>query len=225
MQGILEAHLVHQCLDIVLKPLKQAACIGRMMSDPLRNLRYCFTPLASYIVDTPKACMLACVRGKTSPVTLTMYKEFGDTFCHPPCTAKSTLDQLTSITCDPLDVEGYFDECSDFRLNGVFLPFWHNWPLADPSWFLTPEALHHWHCQFYDHNVRWCLRAVGTQELDFRFSMLQKLTTFRHFKDGISNLKQVTGRAQCDMQHYMVTLIADAAPPGVIIAVCTLMDF
>ena len=154
-----------------------------------------------------------------------MYKEFGDAFRHPPRTAKSTLDQLASITCDPLDVEGYFDACSDFRLNGVFLPFWGNWPLADPSWFLTPEALHHWHRQFYDHDVRWCLRAVGAQELDSRFSVLQKLTMFRHFKDGISNLKQVTGRAQHDMQHYMVTLIADAAPPGVIIAVRALMDF
>jgi hypothetical protein len=61
MQGVLEARLVHQCLDIVLEPLKQAAHIGRMMSDPLGNLRYCFTPLASYIVDTPEACMLACV--------------------------------------------------------------------------------------------------------------------------------------------------------------------
>lgn len=90
----------------------------------------------------------------------------------PPRTAKSTLDQLASITCDPLDVEGYIDECSDFRLNGMFLPFWRNWPLADPSWFLTPEALHHWHHQFYDHDLWWCLRAVGVQEIDFCFSVL-----------------------------------------------------
>ncbi|KAG1796715.1 uncharacterized protein HD556DRAFT_1441400 [Suillus plorans] len=213
MQSVLEARLVHQCLNIILKPLKQAARIGRMMSDPLGNLRYCFIPLASYIVDMPEACMLACVRGKTSPVTLAMYKEFGDDFCHPPCTAKSTLDQLASIKCDPLDVGGYFDECSLFRLN------------ADPSSFLTPEALHHWHCEFYDHDVRWCLRAVGAQELDFHFSVLQQLMMFRHFKDGISNLKQVTGRAQHDMQRYMVALITDAAPPGVVIAVHALMDF
>ncbi|KAG1882447.1 hypothetical protein F4604DRAFT_1921634 [Suillus subluteus] len=198
MQSILEARLVHQCLDTILELLKQAACIGRMMSDLLGNLRYCFTPLASYIVDTPKACMLA---------------------------SKSTLDQLASIKCGPLNVEGYFDECSPFRLNGVFLPFWHNWPLANPSWFLTPKALHHWHHEFYDHDVWWCLRAVGTQELDFCFSVLQQLTMFQHFKDGISNLKQVTGRAQHDMQHYMVALIADAAPPGIVIAVRPLMDF
>jgi hypothetical protein len=84
MQSVLEACLVYQCLDIVLELLKQAAHIRRMMSDPLGNLRYCFTPLALYIVNTPEACMLACVRGKTLPVTMAMYKNFRDTFQHPP---------------------------------------------------------------------------------------------------------------------------------------------
>ncbi|KAG2109266.1 uncharacterized protein F5147DRAFT_773077 [Suillus discolor] len=209
MQSVLEARLVHQCLDIVLELLKQAAHIGQMMSDPLGNLRYCFTPLASYIVDTPEACMLACVRGKTLPAR----------------TAKTTLSQLSSINCDPLDVEGYFNACATFRLSGVAQPFWRDWPLADPYLFLTPESLHHWHCEFHDHDVKWCLAAVGEQELDFCFSVLQPLTMFRCFHCGISKLKQVTGRAQRDMQHYIVALIADAAPHGVVIAIRTLMDF
>ncbi|KAG1766104.1 hypothetical protein EDD22DRAFT_845149 [Suillus occidentalis] len=80
MQSVLKAHLVHQCLDILLELLKQAACIRWMMSDPLGKLRYCFTPLASYIVNTPKACMPTCVQGKTSPVTMAMYENFGDAF-------------------------------------------------------------------------------------------------------------------------------------------------
>ncbi|KAG2130957.1 uncharacterized protein EDB93DRAFT_1243199 [Suillus bovinus] len=178
MQSVLEARLVHQCLDIVLELLKQAARIGWMMSDPLGNLRY----------------------------------------------SKTTLEQLLSIACDSLDVEGYFDACTPFRLSGIAQPFWCDWSLADPHVFFTPEALHHWHHEFYDHNVKWCLAAVGEQELDFHFSVLQPLTMFRHFKDGISKLKQVTGRAQRDMQHYIVALIADAAPRSVVIAVPTTID-
>ncbi|KAG1852755.1 hypothetical protein DFJ58DRAFT_728406 [Suillus subalutaceus] len=193
LQSVLEAHLIHQCLDVILEPLKQAACVGRMMSDPVGNLRYCFTPLASYIVDTPEACMLACVWGQTSPVTMATY--------------------LASIECDPQDIEAYFAACAPFRLSGVARPFWCDWPLADPPHFLTPKALHHWY------------RAVGAEELDFRFSILQPLTTFQHFKDGISNLKQVTGRTQRDLQCYTVALIADAAPPGIVIAIQALMDF
>ncbi|KAG1874051.1 hypothetical protein C8R48DRAFT_593559, partial [Suillus tomentosus] len=32
MQGVLEARLIHQCLNIILEPLKQAAHINHMMS-------------------------------------------------------------------------------------------------------------------------------------------------------------------------------------------------
>ena len=38
MCSVLEAHLIHSCLDIILEPLKQAACIGWMMLDPVENL-------------------------------------------------------------------------------------------------------------------------------------------------------------------------------------------
>jgi hypothetical protein len=180
MQGVLEARLIHQCLDIILEPLKQAARIGRLMSDPAGNLRYCFTPLASYIVDTPEAAMLACVRGKTSPLTTASYKQFGDAFQHPLRTAKITLTQLKMIKskCDTQDVEAFFATCEPYHLSGVVDPFWRDWQFADPSQSLTPEALHHWHRESYDHDVQWCIRIVGAEEFDFRFSVLQPLVTF-----------------------------------------------
>ncbi|KAF9225584.1 hypothetical protein BS17DRAFT_699757, partial [Gyrodon lividus] len=61
MLSVLSHCLMHQCLDIILEPLKQAAKFGRMMSNLLGNLQYCFTPLASYIIETPEAMMLTCV--------------------------------------------------------------------------------------------------------------------------------------------------------------------
>jgi len=80
IRGILENQLIHSCLDFILLPLKKAAEIGIMMQDPLGWRCYCFTPLAAYIVDTPEAAMLAGVTGKTSPVTMASYKQFGDPF-------------------------------------------------------------------------------------------------------------------------------------------------
>ena len=61
MQGVLRDCLYHQCLDIVINPLKIATCIGIIWSDPLGNNWYCFTPLVSCIVDTPEACLITCV--------------------------------------------------------------------------------------------------------------------------------------------------------------------
>lgn len=69
IRSLLSDRIIHESLDIVLQPLKDAARFGVMMNDPLGNLRFCFTPLASYIVDTPEACMLAGVGGKTSPTS------------------------------------------------------------------------------------------------------------------------------------------------------------
>ncbi|KAG1804172.1 uncharacterized protein BJ212DRAFT_1284650, partial [Suillus subaureus] len=80
MKGLLQDQLVHQCLDVVLELLKVATQEGIMLSDPTGRSCYCFTPLASYITDTPEAIMLACVGRKMSPVTMAIYKQFGDAF-------------------------------------------------------------------------------------------------------------------------------------------------
>ncbi|KAG0696681.1 hypothetical protein DFH29DRAFT_812710, partial [Suillus ampliporus] len=47
MQGVLKDRLIHQCLSIILKLLMITAKIGIMMSDPVGNVHYCYTPLAA----------------------------------------------------------------------------------------------------------------------------------------------------------------------------------
>ena len=82
-------------LDFVLKPLKIAASVGIMMSDPIGNLRYCFTPLIAYTADTPEQSLLACVSPKASPVSTATHKEFRDSWqvC-PLWTATKTLGDI-----------------------------------------------------------------------------------------------------------------------------------
>ena len=84
IRGVLASRLIHECIDFVVKPLKKAAEIGIMMSDPLGWHRYCFTPLVGAIVDTPEALMYAGVSKNASPVTMAMYTQFGDSFRHEP---------------------------------------------------------------------------------------------------------------------------------------------
>lgn len=227
-RSVLGDRLVHACLDFVLKPLKIGASIGIMMTDPLGYRRFCFTPCAAYMVDTQEAVMLAGVAGKTSHLTLASYKEFGDSFRHQPRTASITLSQRHAIRkkADPSgDLPAYAREAMKFRLNGVDELFWRDWPGAEPSKFLTPEPLHHWHKAFWDHDAKWCIRAVGSEEIDFRFSILPYRVGFRQFKEGISKLKQVTGREHRDAERYMVATIAGAVPKNFLIAIRALMDF
>ena len=227
IRGVLENRLIHDCLDFILQPLKKAAQVGIMMSDPLGSLRYVYTPLAAYIVDTQEAVVLAGVAGKTSHLTTATYKEFGDAFMHPPRTASMTLKQLTAIekVADPWDLHTYIKQAMVYRLNGVHRPFWRDWPLSDPCEFFTPEPLHHWHKMFWDHDAQWCIRAVGPAEIDFLFSILHPHTGFRQFPEGISKLKQVTGREHRDIQRYLVAVIADHVPKDFLIAIRALADF
>lgn len=227
MRGLLEDRLVHQCLDIVSLPIKRAARLGVMLPDSVGDMRYCFTALVSYICDTPEAAMIATVGGKTSPLTMAMFKEFGDPFRHEPRTRQRTLDQLRIIKsrADPMEIEVFFREAQRFRLNGVSDPFWMDYPLACPSIFLTPELLHHLHKEFWDHDAKWCINVLTAAEIDFRFSILQPVTGFRHYKGGITKLKQVTGRVHRDVQRCIVGVISGPAPARFVTAIRSLMDF
>ncbi|KAG1733273.1 hypothetical protein EDB19DRAFT_1830994 [Suillus lakei] len=153
-----------------------------------------------YIVDTLEAMMLATVGGKISPVTMAMFKQFGDPFHHEPRTKSTTLAQLAVVQMkvDPSNIKAFFREAQKFRLNSVFKPFWQDWMLAEPSHFFTPEFLHLIHREFYDHDMKWMIHAVGDTEIDFRFSVLQPITRF---------------------------LSAGAAPSTMITAVQVLMEF
>ncbi|KAG1908717.1 uncharacterized protein F5891DRAFT_1124384 [Suillus fuscotomentosus] len=114
---------------------------------------------------------------------------------------------VVQTRADPNDIEAFFREAQKFRLNGVSKPFWQDWTLGEPSHFLTPEFLHLIHREFYDHDVKWMICAVGDMEIDFRFSVLQPVTGFRHFYGGISKLKQCS-----------IVAVTDAAPSAVITA-------
>ena len=234
--GVLESRIVHLCLNIITHPLKLAARAGHMMADPSRFSRFFFTTLASYIVDTPEAVLIAGVAGKTSHLTMADYQKFGDPTRQEPRTASTTLAQLAALAenTNPLDLHIHIPAAKAMRLNGVHLPFWWDWYLeltsgqrllSDPCIFLTPEPLHHWHKQFWDHDVKWLVHAVGADEFDFRFTTIQLVIGFKHFKDGVSGLKQATERAHHDVERFIVCVIAGKAPPSFVITICTLMDF
>jgi hypothetical protein len=227
IRGVLESRMIHECLDFILAPLKKAAEVGIMMSDPAGSLRHVFTPLSAYIVDVQEASLLAAVAGKTSHLTMATYKRLGDPFRHEPRTSSTTLAQLHALeeTLNPWDLASFVKAAKKKKLNGVHRPFYRDWPLSDPSKFFTPEPLHHWHKMFWDHDAKWCIHILGGAEIDFRFSILHPHTGFRQFHEGISKLNQVTGREHRDIQRYIVPVIADAVPKDFLISIRSLMDF
>ena len=230
--GVLENRVIHACLDLICLPLKIVARSGLRMADSFGDVRHCYTPLVGYIADTPEATALACVSGKTSHLTMAFGSQFGDEFPHPPRTADQVLTSLSTLSSyiDPWNLAPYVREAREsFRLNGVDLPFWRDWTLPtgvlpDPYRLFPIEVLHHFHKYFWDHDLKWCIRALGEGEIDFRFSLLQPRCGSRHFSSGISKLKQVTGREHRHLQRYILGVIAGAAPAEFVLAIRALLD-
>ena len=226
MRSLLADRTFHECLAFVLEPLKQAAKCGVMMRDPLGWRRWCFTPLAGYIADAPEWSLVSGVSVAHSPVTMAKKSQFGDAFPHPTRLGSHTLASLKKIKAHPSNITKYQREAlDDHGLTGVDRLFWATWPFADPSTFLTIEPLHQWHKFFWDHDIRWCINALGKQEIDYRFSILQPHIGYRHFNEGVSHVNQVTGREHRDIQRYLIGVIAGAVPSSFLLAVRALMDF
>ena len=107
---------------------------GGWFSDYAGKKQYCFTLFVAYVVDTPEATALTRVAGKTSHLTMAMYKEFGNPTRHQPQTATSILTSLEILASqfDPSNMAIYTRNAKAmFHLNGVNLPFWCNWYLPD----------------------------------------------------------------------------------------------
>ena len=79
--------------------------------------------------------------------------------------------------------------------------------------------------QCWDHNIKWAIRVVRADKFDFQFATIQPVIGFKQFKDGVSKLKQVTGRTHCDVERYLISVITGKAPPLFVIAIRSLMDF
>ena len=198
-----------------------------MMSNPRGNLCYCFTPIAVWIADTPEESLLAGTSTKVSPVTTATATEFDDAYRHPSCTAANTLAAIYTACSQypPTDCKNFLKAIKQLQLNGIVKPCWKMWLLSEPSNFITPEMLHHFHWMFWDHNVKWCIATIGATKLDFRFSLIQTLVGYRAFNEGILKLKQVTSRDHRAVQHYIIAAMAGSVSRKFLKAIRALLDF
>ncbi|KJA18321.1 hypothetical protein HYPSUDRAFT_145116 [Hypholoma sublateritium FD-334 SS-4] len=236
-QSILKARLYHWCLDIILQPLKIAERQGETMSDASGLLRVVHTPLAAWIADYPEQQLLACIAGNQSPVTTAFLQNFGDGTARPPRTRQLTLDAIKEVlqehsTIPNVDairagraLEPFWRACQQRGLSSVDSPFWSDWGDACPSAFLTHDPLHGLHKFFWDHIVKWAVNIMTGPELDARLKCIQPRVGVRHWAQGVSGLKQVTGREYRELEKVFIAAINGGVNPPVMCAMRSLVDF
>lgn len=228
IKAVLTARIFHFSLDIIFEKMKQAEKSGARMSDSHGNIRIIHTPLVSYIADYPEQRLIACVSGNASPLSTATQNDFGDETAHPRRTRTFTLSRIfdTCAQLDPItELAAFTATCRDRELNGVHQPFWRDWGAADPSVFLTPDALHAWHKMFFDHPLRWVMNIVGPKEFDQRLGVLQPRVGIRSWPHGVSKLKQLTGREHRELEKLVIAVAGDQLPDDVMSSIRALIDF
>ncbi|KAH8996029.1 hypothetical protein EDB92DRAFT_1967415 [Lactarius akahatsu] len=226
-QSILSACLWHACMDKAFAQCKDATITGCFVADPHSHLHWSFLLLAAWIADLPEQHLISAVANSTSPHSLAITNQFGDAHCHSPHHGLVTIKLIQDLTSpvDPWKLGAFQDKVKELSLNGVHLPFWRDWYLANPFHFLMLEILHTCHKFFFDHPLQWCINAVGAFELDSRFQSLHPHVGFHHFGNGVTHVQQMTGHEHCDIQHSIIAVIAGAIPPRFLRAIRALIDF
>jgi hypothetical protein len=227
VHAVLSARVYHICISTIMEGLKLADAHGAVMSDPNGAQRLCHTPLVSFIGDLPEQRVITCVLSNQSPISEASSSQFGDSDPHPRRTRELILDRIdrACLAASPDSVPEFIKVCEPLGLNGVYQPFWRSWGNADPSKFLTPDALHQWHKFSFDHILKWVINIIGGDELDRRMAALQPRVGERHWANGISKLKQCTGREHRDFQKVIVAVAAGGVHSHVIRAIRALIEF
>ncbi|KAG1842867.1 hypothetical protein DFJ58DRAFT_717888 [Suillus subalutaceus] len=181
--------LFHHCMALLLHPLIAAGNDGVEMVCADSWIRRVYPILAAYVADFPEQCLVACCKENRCPKCLVAAEERGD-----------VLDSVMRDTETTMDV-----------LQRRKIAFWAKIPHADIFLAFTPDLLHQVHKGvFKDHLVRWCQQIIGEEEMDARFKAMPNYPGLRHFKKGISTVKQWTGSEHKEMQRVFVGLLTGA---------------
>ncbi|KAG1723580.1 hypothetical protein EDB19DRAFT_1930249 [Suillus lakei] len=199
--------LFHHCMTLLLQPLIGAG------NDGVRDVSTRF--LQHMFADFPEQCLVSCCKENRSA------NERGDALNSAMRDPESTKEILhkRKIGQHPLEFEAN-------GLRAVYKPFWADLPHADIFLAFTPDLLHQLHKGvFKDHLVKWCIDIIGEDEMDARFKAIPNYPGLRHFKKGISSVKQWTGHEHKEMQRVFVGLLSGAVPSRVLVVAQSILDF
>ena len=214
--------LFHYCMKQLVEPLVASGREGVEMVCADGKIRRIFPVLAAFIGDHPEQCLVACCAENRCPKCLVPPDQRGVNSSFPLRNQAHTVHVLHA------QATGHYPP--DFVADGlrpVFAPFWSELPHTDIFVCISSDILHQLHQGiFKDHFKKWCCALANKTAFDNRFRAMPSFPGLRHFKDGISKIKQWTGADHKQLQRVFVGALVGAVPdPAVVKAGRSLLDF
>jgi hypothetical protein len=180
--------LFHYCMKLLLQPLVAAGHNGIEMVCADGCIQRIFPILAVFIGDHPEQCLVACCTENRCPKCLVPPDQRGANFQFPLRNQTQTTQTLHAQATDQ-----YPPEFIAEGLHPVFSPFWTELPYTNIFICITSDILHQLHQGIIkDHLKKWCSALAEMTHFDVRFWAMPIFPGLRHFKNGISTVKQWT---------------------------------
>ncbi|KAF8546324.1 hypothetical protein OG21DRAFT_1479689 [Imleria badia] len=215
-------HLFHYCMKKIVEPLVAAGREGVEMVCADGRIHRVFPVLAAYIRDHPEQCLVACCTENRCPKCLVPANQRGTNLRFPARNQTQTTNILHMQATGQ-----YPPEFIAQGLRTVFSPFWADLPHTNIFSCISSDILHQLHQGvFKDHLKKWCATLVSKKNFDVCFCAMPLHPGLRHFKEGISKVKQRTGADHKQLQHVFVSSLVGTTPHQVIVkAGRALLDF
>ncbi|KIY52108.1 hypothetical protein FISHEDRAFT_5445, partial [Fistulina hepatica ATCC 64428] len=199
--------LFHESMHIVFEPLVEAGKNGVPMTDGQGFTRHVYPLLVAYVADFPEQCLMTCTKHGTCPKCRCPANNLQSPEPSAPRTAQWTAEIIAQARANMTDASGqlkrnvFHDICMSQDVAGtVPKPFWKDLPLCDIHMAITPDALH---------QIKCLPPAFGV----------------RHFKNGFSNLSQISGTERKNMAAILLGCLIGLVPNDTLLAIHALLDF
>ena len=223
MRTKLRGEFLHRAMEAIMDPLKTAPCEGVLMWCADGRLRRVYPVLAAFVGDWPEQNDMSCTVRSGCPICRQGYhgRGSGETNVR----RRNQEDSVAAFQAYARSNKQ--TELKELKLK-PWVPFWADLPHVDFPSCITPDLLHQFHKGvFKRYIVEWVEELVGEATLNGRFMAMPQAKDLRHFKTGITNVEQWTGRETKEMVKQFLPIIADdpAVPDDFVKMVRALLDF
>ncbi|KIY48117.1 hypothetical protein FISHEDRAFT_43848 [Fistulina hepatica ATCC 64428] len=224
--------LFHELMCIVFESLIEAGKNGVPMTNGQGFTHHVYPLFTAYVADFPEQCLVTCTKHGTCPKCRCPANNLQSPEPSAPCTAQWTVEIIAQARANTTDASGqlkrnvFHDICmsQDVAVT-IPKPFWKDMSLCDIHMAIMPDALHQLYQGVLHHVLDWCDVLVDPHVLDLRIKCLPLVFGMQHFKNGFSNLSQISGTEHKNMAAILLGCLIGLVPNDALLAICALLDF